>query len=119
MANIASALARLDEDDRERGRRGVRDHRPGPRRRADPARATSTASTRRSSGSPASSTTIVDVGEPLGVARRAGREAAHRRLRGRHSTQVIAVDADDEVPVLWTEGTSAADLAADIHRLLA
>ena len=82
MANLASALTRLDEARPRAGRRGLRDHRPGARRRADAAHATSTGSTRRSSGSPA---TCDDDHRRRQAARgrgRAGREAAERRLRG-------------------------------------
>lgn len=35
-----------------------------------------------------------------------------------HGTPILAVMPDGSVPILWTEGTSAAKLAADIHVLL-
>ena len=35
-----------------------------------------------------------------------------------HSTPVVGIDADDRVPIVWTEGTSAAEFAADVHSLL-
>jgi protein SCO1/2 len=35
-----------------------------------------------------------------------------------HGTSVIAIDRSNEVPVVWTQGTSAAQYAADIHTLL-
>lgn len=35
-----------------------------------------------------------------------------------HSTQVLGIDSADEVPVLWTEETTATEYAADIHTLL-
>lgn len=35
-----------------------------------------------------------------------------------HSTQVLGIDSGDEVPVLWTEETTATEYAADIHTLL-
>lgn len=35
-----------------------------------------------------------------------------------HSTQVLGIDNTDEVPVLWTEETTATEYAADIHTLL-
>ncbi len=36
-----------------------------------------------------------------------------------HGTPILGVLPDGSVPILWTEGTSAAKLAADIHVLLA
>ena len=35
-----------------------------------------------------------------------------------HSTQVLGIDGTDEVPVLWTQDTTATEYAADIHTLL-
>jgi protein SCO1 len=35
-----------------------------------------------------------------------------------HGTAILGVTPDGEVPVLWTEGTSAAKLAEDIHLVL-
>lgn len=35
-----------------------------------------------------------------------------------HRTQVTAIDARDRVPVVWTQGTSTAEFAHDIHSLL-
>ncbi|MBA2698536.1 MAG: SCO family protein, partial [Nocardioidaceae bacterium] len=35
-----------------------------------------------------------------------------------HSTQVLGIDGADEVPVLWTQETTATEYAADIHTLL-
>ena len=62
--------------------------------------------------------TIVDVGEPLAVAVEQGAKLPSGGYEVTHSTQVTAIDHRDRVPVLWTQGTSAADFAADIHTLL-
>lgn len=35
-----------------------------------------------------------------------------------HSTPVLGVTTDGEVPIVWTQGTSAAKIAADIHTIL-
>jgi protein SCO1/2 len=35
-----------------------------------------------------------------------------------HSTPVLGVTPDGEVPIVWTQGTSAAKIAADIHTIL-
>ncbi len=35
-----------------------------------------------------------------------------------HGTAILGVTADGDVPILWTEGTSAAKLAEDIHVIL-
>ena len=73
---------------------------------------------RRSSGSPATSPTIVD-GRAADSASRvdAGRAAARRRLR-RHPRHhgARASTPTTRSPVVWTQGTSAAQFAADIHR---
>ena len=35
-----------------------------------------------------------------------------------HGTAVLGIDGKDEVPIVWTEGTSPAQFASDIHQLL-
>ena len=35
-----------------------------------------------------------------------------------HSTQVTAIDAEDQAPVYWSQTTSSAELADDVHNLL-
>jgi hypothetical protein len=32
---------------------------------------------------------------------------------------VLGIDGNDQVPIVWTQGTSAAQFASDIHQLLA
>ena len=115
MANIASALTRLDEADRDQvevvfvttdpardDAAALRDYLD----RFDPAFIGLTGD-------------LDDDHRRRRAARRrgrAGREAAERRLRG-HATapRSSAIDADDQAPVVWTQDTSAAELAADIH----
>lgn len=62
--------------------------------------------------------TIIDIGEPLAVAVEQGEKLPSGGYEVTHSVQVTAIDHRDRVPVLWTQGTSAADFAADIHTLL-
>ena len=63
--------------------------------------------------------TIVDDRQRPRHRRRARREAAERRLRRRrHGTSVLGIDSDDEVPIVWTQGTSATQFASDVHQLL-
>ena len=62
--------------------------------------------------------TIVEVGKPLAVAVEHGARLPSGGYEVTHGTQVTAIDHDDRVPVLWTQGTSASDFAADIHTLL-
>ena len=85
MTTIASALARLDDaEPAAKVAGGVRHHRPGPGHRRRCCAPTSTGSTRRSSGSPATVDTIVDARRSrMGVVDQEGPEAAQRRLRGR------------------------------------
>lgn len=63
--------------------------------------------------------TITRVGKPLAVYVADGEKlpTGGRDLNS-HSTQVTGITADDTSPILWTQGTSSADLAADIHTLL-
>jgi len=35
-----------------------------------------------------------------------------------HGSEVIAIDSQDRTPIVWTEGTSSAEFASDIFRLL-
>lgn len=63
--------------------------------------------------------TITRVGKPLAVYVADGEKlpTGGRDLNS-HSTQVTGITADDTSPILWTQGTSSADFAADIHTLL-
>ncbi len=63
--------------------------------------------------------TITAIGKPLAVYVADGQElpSGGRDLNS-HSTQITGVTADDQAPILWTQDTSSADLAADIHTLL-
>jgi protein SCO1/2 len=62
--------------------------------------------------------TIVDIGKPLAVAVEQGQRLPSGGYEVTHSTQVTAIDEQDRVPILWTQGTSSAAFADDIHRLL-
>ena len=63
--------------------------------------------------------TITRIGKPLAVYVADGEElpTGGRDLNS-HSTQVTGITADDTSPILWTQDTSSADYAADIHTLL-
>ncbi len=62
--------------------------------------------------------TIADIGLEVGVAVEEGERLPSGGYEVTHSTQVLGVDGNDEVPILWTEGTSASEFASDIHTLL-
>ncbi len=55
--------------------------------------------------------TIVDIGADLAI-------GVDRVDPGGHTTSIMGVDSDDTSPVYWSEQTSAAEFAADIHSLL-
>jgi protein SCO1 len=61
---------------------------------------------------------IVEAGNALGVAIEKGTKMPSGGYEVAHGTQIVGVDAKDRAPIVWTEGTSAADLAADITALL-
>jgi protein SCO1/2 len=62
--------------------------------------------------------TIVDVAEPLGIAVEKGDRLPSGGYDVTHGTQVIGIDGTDTAPVYWSQDTSAAQFAADIHQLL-
>jgi protein SCO1/2 len=62
--------------------------------------------------------TITDIGGEVGVAVEEGEKLPSGGYEVTHSTQVLGVDGSDQVPIVWTEGTSASEFASDIHTLL-
>ncbi|HET6626378.1 MAG TPA: SCO family protein [Nocardioidaceae bacterium] len=62
--------------------------------------------------------TIVTVADDLGVPIEKGARMPSGGYEVAHGTQIVGVDDRDRAPIVWTEGTSAADLAEDITTLL-
>ena len=62
--------------------------------------------------------TITGIGDEVGVAVEEGEKLPSGGYEVTHSTQVLGVDGNDQVPIVWTEGTSASEFASDIHTLL-
>jgi protein SCO1/2 len=119
MTNLATAMTRLDDADRENvdvvfvttdPKVDTAEHLRDYLDRFDPTFIGLTGDLR----------TIAAVGKPLAVYVADGDKlpSGGRDLNS-HSTQISAITPDDTSPVLWTESTSSADLAADIHTLLA
>ena len=117
MADIASALARLDAADRERV--AVLFVTSDPRRddeatlrayldRFDPAFEGLTGDLAR----------IVKAGKAMGVPIEKGVRLPSGGYEVAHGTQIVAIDAEDRAPIVWTQGTSASDLAEDLTVLL-
>lgn len=110
MGNLASAMTRLDDADRdevdvvfvttdpardtEQVLRDYLDH-------LDPSFI----------GLTADLGTIVEVGEALAI-------GVDTQDPGGHTTATMAIDSADESPVYWGEETSSAQFASDIHTLL-
>jgi protein SCO1/2 len=118
MADITSALARLDDAQRERvgmlfiTTDPARDDPATLRRyldRFDPGFEGLTGDLQK----------IVDVGQTLGVPIEKGAKLPSGGYEVAHGTQIIAVDDRDRSPVVWTEGTSPDHLAEDLAALLA
>lgn len=118
MGALTSGLTRLDPADRERvdvvfvTTDPARDTGPALRRyldRYDPTiiGLTGDLDTIAQIGLPLA--VYVDEGEPL---------PSGGRDLGAHSSQVTAITSDDTSPLLWTQDTSSAQYAADIHTLL-
>ena len=62
--------------------------------------------------------TIIDLGHSLAIAVEHGEKLPSGGYEVLHGTSVLGIDHGDEVPVVWTQETSAAQYAADIHQLL-
>jgi len=62
--------------------------------------------------------TIVDIGNDLAIAVEQGEKLPSGGYEITHGTSVLGIDGSDEVPIVWTQGTSAAQFASDVHALL-
>jgi len=62
--------------------------------------------------------TISTLGDAMGVFIQKGAKLPTGGYDVSHGTQVIAVDTHDRSPIVWTEGTSSAQFASDLIRLL-
>lgn len=117
MSNLASAMTRLDDSDRDRV--------DVVYVTTDPARDTEQVLDRYLShidpkfiGLTGDLDTIVAVAKPLGVGITQGDPLPSGGYDVTHGATITGVDADDEGTVYWSESTSSADFAADIHQLL-
>jgi protein SCO1/2 len=117
MANLASAMTRLDDADRERvdvayvttdpardTEQAIADYLP----HFDPEFIGLTGDLDR----------IVDVAEPLGVGVTKGERLPSGGYDVTHGTTITGIDSDDEGFVYWSQDTSSSDFAEDIHTLL-
>ena len=117
MASLASAMTRLDQRDRDRVDVIFVT--------TDPARDTESVLRRyldhfdpKFIGLTGKLDTISQVAKPLGIGITHGQKLASGGYDVTHGTTITGVDSDDEAPVYWSESTSSADFAADIHLLL-
>ncbi|KQW53294.1 electron transport protein SCO1/SenC [Nocardioides sp. Root1257] len=117
MSNLASAMTRLDDQDRERVDVVFVT--------TDPARDTQDVLKKYLShfdpgfiGLTGDLDTIVSVAQPMGVGITQGEKLPSGGYDVTHGTTITGIDADDEGTVYWSEETSSADFAADIHHLL-
>ncbi|MGC4112469.1 MAG: SCO family protein [Nocardioides sp.] len=117
MATLASALLRLDEDDRANTQvvfvttDPARDTPPVLRDWLDHFSSSFV-------GVTASAATVKAVAERVGVPVEKGRRLPSGGYDVSHGTPVLAVDGKNTVPVMWTLGTTAPEFAHDIHQLL-
>jgi protein SCO1 len=117
MSSLASAMTRLDAKDRKQvdvvfvTTDPARDTEPALRRyldRFDPSFI----------GLTGDLDTIVALGKPLGVGITAGEKLPSGGYDVTHGTTITGIDSDDVAPVYWSESTSSAQFASDIHTLL-
>ena len=118
MSNLASAMTRLDSQDRDRVQVVFVT--------TDPARDTQSALKTYLAhfdpsfvGLTGDIGTIVSVAKPLGVGITQGQKLPTGGYDITHGTTITGVDAADRGYVYWNETTSSADFASDIHTLLA
>ncbi len=117
MAQLASAVQQLDAEDREQVQvvyvttDPARDS-PGVLRsyldRLDPS----------FEGLTGDLSAIEQIGESVAVGFTREDRLPSGGYEVTHSTQVLALDTGDEVPVLWGQETTASQYAADVHTLL-
>jgi len=62
--------------------------------------------------------TIKKVATDVGVAIAKGRRLPSGGYDVTHGTQVLGLDGKNQIPVVWTLGTTAPEFAHDIHQLL-
>lgn len=118
MSTVASAVNQLDDDDRDQvdvvfvttdpardDEQAIRDYLD----RFDP----------EFIGVTGAFGDIETVAQPLGIDFSKGKKLSTGGYEVDHSTPVIGIDAEDQAPIVWTQGTSAAQFAADIHQQLA
>ncbi len=117
MSSLASALTRIDESEREQVDVVFVTTDPA-RDDADTLRTYLDRFDPSFIGLTGDLDTIIDIGEPLAVAVEQGEKLPSGGYEVTHGTQVTAIDHQDRVPVVWTQGTSASDFAEDIHTLL-
>jgi len=117
MSNLASAMTRLDERDRDRVDVVFVT--------TDPARDTEAVLAKYLEhfdpgfiGLTGDLDTIVAVAKPMGVGITLGEKLPSGGYDVTHGTTITGVDADDDGTVYWSEATSSADFASDIHSLL-
>jgi protein SCO1 len=117
MSNLASAMTRLDDADRDRVDVVFVT--------TDPARDTQDVLKKYLShfdpgfiGLTGDLDTIVSVAKPMGVGITQGEPLPSGGYDVTHGTTITGIDAADEGTVYWSEETSSADFAADIHTLL-
>ena len=117
MSSLASAVTRLDDADRKQVQVVFVTTDPG-RDDEETLRRYLDHYDREFLGLTGSLGDIVTVGDSVHVPIEKGERLPSGGYEVVHGTTVIAIDHRDEVPVVWTEGTSAAQYAADIHSLL-
>ncbi len=117
MSTLASAMTRLDESDRDQvdvvfvTTDPARDDEAALREyldRFDPSFIGLTGPLQK----------IIDIGRDLAVAIEQGETLPSGGYDVTHGTAVLGIDGKDEVPIVWTQGTSATQFASDVHQLL-
>jgi protein SCO1/2 len=117
MSSLATAMTRLDKQDRGRVDMVFVT--------TDPARDTEAVLERYLAhfdpsfvGLTGDLDTIVAVAKPLGVGVTQGDKLPSGGYDITHGTTITGIDSADEGTIYWSEDTSSADFAADIHHLL-
>ena len=110
LSHLASALTRLDEDDRSQVDVVMVTSDP---EHDTPALIRDYLDTfdRSFIGATSDFDTVVEVGRALAV-------GIDTDDPGGHTTQIMGVDVADEAPVYWSQDTTPAQFASDIHTLL-